>query len=120
MAPSSSRSLLVPKRALRTAQRSSIKPCRRAGTLGLLASPGQATITNIGVFGGHFSQPILTAGQPIIVGLGSVERRLVPQQRGVGVRALQPVSLAYDRNRLDEVMASRMLRDLLVQLAAGR
>ena len=91
----------------------------RAGTLGLSASPGQATITNIGVFGGRFSQPILSAGQPIIVGLGSVERRLVPHERGVGVRALQPVSLAYDRNRLDEVMASRMLRDLRVQLAAG-
>jgi pyruvate/2-oxoglutarate dehydrogenase complex dihydrolipoamide acyltransferase (E2) component len=91
----------------------------RAGTLGFSTSPGQATVTNIGVFGGRFSQPILTAGQPIILGLGSVERRLVPHERGVSVRALQPVSMAYDRNRMDEVSASRMLHDLRVQFAAG-
>ena len=88
----------------------------RAGALGLSTSPGQATVTNIGVFGGRFSQPILNAGQPIILGLGSVERRLVPYDRGLSVRALQPVSMAYDRNRLDEVEASRMLSDLRVRL----
>ena len=86
----------------------------RTGNLGHSASPGQATVTNIGVFGGRYSQPILNAGQPIILGLGSVERRLVPHEGGLGVRALQPVSLAYDRNRVDEVTASRMLSDLRV------
>ena len=79
---------------------------------------GRRTVTNIGVFGGRFSQPILNAGQPIILGLGSVERRLVPYDRGLSVRALQPVSMAYDRNRLDEVEASRMLSDLRVRLGS--
>ncbi len=76
-------------------------------------------MTNIGVFGGRYSQPILNAGQPIILGLGSVERRLVPHEGGLRVRALQPVSLAYDRNRVDEVAASRLLSDLRVRVGAG-
>jgi hypothetical protein len=45
-----------------------------------------------------------------------VERRLVPYERGVTVTACQPVSMAYDRNRIDEVIASRLLHDLRVQL----
>jgi pyruvate/2-oxoglutarate dehydrogenase complex dihydrolipoamide acyltransferase (E2) component len=75
-----------------------------------------STVTNIGVFGGHWAQPILSEGQPTIFALGAISdqpRALADPAAGTagGItwRAVLPISLGYDAARLDPVEASLLL-----------
>lgn len=72
-------------------------------------SGGQSTVTNIGVFGGRWAQPILSEGQATIFALGEIADQPRPIDGGIGWRPILPISLAYDAGRLDPVEASRLL-----------
>lgn len=77
---------------------------------------GASTVTNIGVFGGYWAQPILNEGQATILGLGATAARPVARADGVVVRPTVPLSLVYDRRRLDEVGASALLGRVIDEL----
>lgn len=92
----------------------------RAGTLTLEATQGALmTVTNVGSFGSLTASPIVPLGQLGILGPGLVERRPMPGADGaitLGWRCL--LALVFDRRRLADFQADRLLRAVVQELDA--
>jgi 2-oxoisovalerate dehydrogenase E2 component (dihydrolipoyl transacylase) len=93
---------------------------QRARTNKLAAGDTQGatmTVTNVGSFGNLTASPIIPVGQIGILGPGLVERRPLPGPDGAirpGWRCL--LSLVFDRRRLTDFAADRLLRTIVTQL----
>ena len=79
---------------------------------------GVMTVTNVGSFGNLLAAPIVPLGQLGIFGPGLVERRPVPGPHGTlraGWQCL--LTLMFDRKRIDEFAADRLLGSVVDHLA---
>jgi pyruvate/2-oxoglutarate dehydrogenase complex dihydrolipoamide acyltransferase (E2) component len=74
---------------------------------------GIATLTNVGTMGGLIAFPMLNEQQSIILGIGTITRRLVGSISGIGYRSHVYLSLAFDRRVLDDLQAERFLLDVV-------
>lgn len=86
------------------ARRSTLQPDQVRG--------GLSTVTNVGTWGARECHPILNSGQASILGVGAGSPAPVLRENGLSWSTVMPLSLCYDRNRMDEFAAADLVRDL--------
>lgn len=90
----------------------------RAGRLPAEAfTGGTFTVTNLGVYGIEFFTPILNPPQAGVLGVGTVEDKVVPAQRGLKVVRRMPLSLTFDHQVTDGGPAARFLQAVVKHLS---
>src|SRR5262245_44208001 len=73
---------------------------------------GTFTITNPGIFGALFGLPIISQPQVAILGVGSVDKRVVVVNDMIAVRPMCYLTLGYDHRLIDGADAGRFLQAL--------
>jgi 2-oxoglutarate dehydrogenase E2 component (dihydrolipoamide succinyltransferase) len=73
---------------------------------------GTFTITNPGIFGALFGLPIISQPQVAILGVGSVDKRVVVVGDMIAVRPMCYLTLGYDHRLIDGADAGRFLQAL--------
>jgi pyruvate dehydrogenase E2 component (dihydrolipoamide acetyltransferase) len=73
---------------------------------------GTFTITNPGIFGALFGLPIINQPQVAILGVGSVEKRVVVVDNMIAIRPMCYLSLGHDHRLIDGADAGRFLQAL--------
>ncbi len=63
--------------------------------------------------------PVINPPECAILGIGTVEQRVVPHQGMIGVKNCMTVSTACDHRAVDGVYAARFLQRLKQQLEKG-
>ena len=77
---------------------------------------GTFTITNPGIFGAVFGLPIISQPQVAILGVGSVEKRVVVVDDMIAIRPMCILTLGYDHRLIDGADAGRFLQALKERL----
>ena len=70
---------------------------------------GTFTITNPGIFGALFGLPIISQPQVAILGVGSVDKRVVVVDDMIAIRPMCVFTLGYDHRLIDGADAGRFL-----------
>ena len=73
---------------------------------------GTFTITNPGIFGAVFGLPIISQPQVAILGVGSVDKRVVVVDDMIAVRSMCYLTLGFDHRLIDGADAGRFLQAL--------
>jgi pyruvate dehydrogenase E2 component (dihydrolipoyllysine-residue acetyltransferase) len=73
---------------------------------------GTFTITNPGIFGAVFGLPIISQPQVAILGVGSVDKRVVVVDDMIAVRPMCYLTLGFDHRLIDGADAGRFLQAL--------
>jgi pyruvate dehydrogenase E2 component (dihydrolipoamide acetyltransferase) len=73
---------------------------------------GTFTITNPGIFGAVFGLPIISQPQVAILGVGSVDKRVVVVDDMIAVHPMCYLTLGYDHRLIDGADAGRFLQAL--------
>ena len=73
---------------------------------------GTFTITNPGIFGALFGLPIINQPQVAILGVGSIEKRVVVVDDAIAIRPMCYLTLGYDHRLIDGADAGRFLQAL--------
>jgi 2-oxoglutarate dehydrogenase E2 component (dihydrolipoamide succinyltransferase) len=73
---------------------------------------GTFTITNPGIFGALFGLPIISQPQVAILGVGSVDKRVVVVDDMIAIRPMCYFTLGYDHRLIDGADAGRFLQAL--------
>jgi pyruvate dehydrogenase E2 component (dihydrolipoamide acetyltransferase) len=77
---------------------------------------GTFTITNPGIFGALFGLPIISQPQVAILGVGSVDKRVVVIDDMIAIRPMCYLTLGYDHRLIDGADAGRFLLALKERL----
>jgi len=77
---------------------------------------GTFTITNPGIFGAVFGLPVISQPQVAILGVGSVDKRVVVVDDMIAVRPMCYLTLGYDHRLIDGADAGRFLQALKERL----
>jgi 2-oxoglutarate dehydrogenase E2 component (dihydrolipoamide succinyltransferase) len=74
---------------------------------------GTFTITNPGVFGAQFGMPIISQPQVAILGVGTIEKRVVVlEDDAIGIRTRGYLSIGYDHRLIDGAVADEYMSHL--------
>ena len=73
---------------------------------------GTFTITNPGIFGAVFGLPIISQPQVAILGVGSVDKRVVVVDDMIAIRPMCYLTLGFDHRLIDGADAGRFLQAL--------
>jgi pyruvate dehydrogenase E2 component (dihydrolipoamide acetyltransferase) len=73
---------------------------------------GTFTITNPGIFGAVFGLPIISQPQVAILGVGSVDKRVVVVDDMIAIRSMCYLTLGFDHRLIDGADAGRFLQSL--------
>ncbi len=79
---------------------------------------GTFTITNPGIFGAVYGLPIISQPQVAILGVGSVDKRVVVVDDMIAVRPICYLTLGFDHRLIDGADAGRFLQALKERLQA--
>jgi 2-oxoglutarate dehydrogenase E2 component (dihydrolipoamide succinyltransferase) len=79
---------------------------------------GTFTITNPGIFGAVYGLPIISQPQVAILGVGSVDKRVVVVNDMIAVRPMCYLTLGFDHRLIDGADAGRFLQALKERLQA--
>ena len=77
---------------------------------------GTFTITNPGIFGATFGLPVISQPQVAILGVGTVEKRVVVVDDMIAIRPICYLTLGYDHRLIDGADAGRFLQALKERL----
>jgi 2-oxoglutarate dehydrogenase E2 component (dihydrolipoamide succinyltransferase) len=77
---------------------------------------GTFTITNPGIFGAFFGLPIISQPQVAILGVGSVDKRVVVVDDMIAIRPMCYMTLGFDHRLIDGADAGRFLLALKERL----
>jgi 2-oxoglutarate dehydrogenase E2 component (dihydrolipoamide succinyltransferase) len=70
---------------------------------------GTFTITNPGGLGAQFGLPIINQPQVAILGVGTIERRVVVVDDAIAIRPMAYLALGFDHRLIDGVVADRFM-----------
>ncbi len=73
---------------------------------------GTFTITNPGNFGAQFGLPIINQPQVAILGVGTIEKRVVVVDDAIGIRLMGFLTLGYDHRLVDGAVADQFMSDV--------
>jgi len=73
---------------------------------------GTFTITNPGIFGALYGMPLINQPQVAILGVGSIDKRVVVVDDMIAVRPMCYLTLGYDHRLIDGADAGRFLQAL--------
>jgi 2-oxoglutarate dehydrogenase E2 component (dihydrolipoamide succinyltransferase) len=77
---------------------------------------GTFTITNHGISGSLFATPIINQPQCAILGVGSIQKRVVVVNDAIAIRPMVYLSLTFDHRILDGVSADGFLAEIVKKL----
>jgi pyruvate dehydrogenase E2 component (dihydrolipoamide acetyltransferase) len=77
---------------------------------------GTFTITNPGNFGAQFGLPIINQPQVAILGVGTIEKRVVVVDDMIGIRLRGYLTLGYDHRLIDGAVADQFMADVKKQI----
>ena len=96
----------------------SLKADVRARTVPAEELHGQTiTLSNFGMFGGHYAMLVVVPPQVAILGAGAIRERVVAIDGQPAVRRMMPLSLTFDHHAVTGVEASRFLAAVVKDLA---
>lgn len=78
---------------------------------------GTITLSNFGMLGGRFASLVVVPPQVAILGAGRAGRRVVPDESGISVRLMLPLSLTFDHRVVTGAEATRFLNAAIDDLA---
>jgi pyruvate dehydrogenase E2 component (dihydrolipoamide acetyltransferase) len=70
---------------------------------------GTFTITNPGGFGAQFGLPIINQPQVAILGVGTIEKRVVVVEDAIAIRPMGYLALGFDHRLIDGAVADRFM-----------
>jgi pyruvate dehydrogenase E2 component (dihydrolipoamide acetyltransferase) len=73
---------------------------------------GTFTITNPGNFGAQFGLPIINQPQVAILGVGTIEKRVVVIDDMIAIRLMGYLTLGYDHRLVDGAVADQFMADV--------
>ncbi|MBI5199630.1 MAG: 2-oxo acid dehydrogenase subunit E2, partial [Nitrospirae bacterium] len=73
---------------------------------------GTFTITNYGVGGSLFGNPIIVPNQSAILGIGAIQKRTIVIDDAITIRSMIYLSLSFDHRILDGAQADRFMRSV--------
>jgi 2-oxoglutarate dehydrogenase E2 component (dihydrolipoamide succinyltransferase) len=73
---------------------------------------GTFTITNPGTFGAQLGLPIINQPQVAILGVGTIEKRVVVIDDMIGIRLMGYLTLGYDHRLVDGAVADQFMADV--------
>ncbi len=73
---------------------------------------GTFTVTNPGGFGAQFGLPIINQPQLAILGVGSVEKRVVVVDDAIAIRPMAYLTLGFDHRVIDGAVADQFLAEI--------
>jgi pyruvate dehydrogenase E2 component (dihydrolipoamide acetyltransferase) len=73
---------------------------------------GTFTITNPGNFGAQFGLPIINQPQVAILGVGTIEKRVVVVDDAIAIRTMGYLTLGYDHRLVDGAVADQFMADV--------
>ena len=73
---------------------------------------GTFTITNPGNFGAQFGLPIINQPQVAILGVGTIEKRVVVIEDMIAIRLMGYLTLGYDHRLVDGAVADQFMADV--------
>jgi pyruvate dehydrogenase E2 component (dihydrolipoamide acetyltransferase) len=73
---------------------------------------GTFTITNPGNFGAQFGLPIINQPQVAILGVGTIEKRVVVVDDLIGIRLMSYLTLGYDHRLVDGAVADQFMAEV--------
>ncbi|MEP6782176.1 MAG: dihydrolipoamide acetyltransferase family protein [Acidobacteriota bacterium] len=73
---------------------------------------GTFTITNPGNFGAQFGLPIINQPQVAILGVGTIEKRVVVVDDAIGIRLMGYLTLGYDHRLVDGAVADQFMAEV--------
>jgi 2-oxoglutarate dehydrogenase E2 component (dihydrolipoamide succinyltransferase) len=73
---------------------------------------GTFTITNPGNFGAQFGLPIINQPQVAILGVGTIEKRVVVVDDAIAIRLMGYLTLGYDHRLVDGAVADQFMADV--------
>ena len=73
---------------------------------------GTFTITNPGNFGAQFGLPIINQPQVAILGVGTIEKRVVVVDDMIAIRLMGYLTLGYDHRLVDGAVADQFMADV--------
>ena len=77
---------------------------------------GTFTITNPGVFGALYGLPLINQPQVAILGVGSIDKRVVVIDDAIAIRPVCHLTLGYDHRLIDGAEAGRFLTSMKERL----
>jgi pyruvate dehydrogenase E2 component (dihydrolipoamide acetyltransferase) len=77
---------------------------------------GTFTITNPGGFGAQFGLPIINQPQVAILGVGTIEKRVVVENDAIAIRPMGYLALGYDHRLVDGAVADGFMAQIKHQL----
>ena len=96
----------------------SLKADVRARTVPAEELHGQTiTLSNFGMFGGHYAMLVIVPPQVAILGAGAIRERVVAIDGQPAVRRMMPLSLTFDHHAVTGAEASRFLAAVVKDLA---
>jgi pyruvate dehydrogenase E2 component (dihydrolipoamide acetyltransferase) len=93
----------------RTAREGGLRPDQYEG--------GCATVSNLGMFGVDFFQPIINPPESCILGVGAIQDKVVAVDGGIRIEPICTLSLAADHRVVDGVAAAQFFRTVREILA---
>ena len=73
---------------------------------------GTFTITNPGNFGAQFGLPIINQPQVAILGVGTIEKRVIVVDDAIAIRTMGYLTLGYDHRLVDGAVADQFMADV--------
>ena len=73
---------------------------------------GTFTITNPGNFGAQFGLPIINQPQVAILGVGTIEKRVIVIDDAIAIRLMGYLTLGYDHRLVDGAVADQFMADV--------
>ena len=73
---------------------------------------GTFTITNPGIYGGLFGTPIIPQPQVAILGVGTVEKRVVVVGDAIAIHPMCYLALSFDHRLIDGAVADQFMADM--------
>ena len=77
---------------------------------------GTFTITNPGGFGAQFGMPIINQPQVAILGVGTIEKRVVVENDAIAIRPRGYLTLGFDHRLIDGAVADRFMAHIKHQI----
>jgi 2-oxoglutarate dehydrogenase E2 component (dihydrolipoamide succinyltransferase) len=81
---------------------------------------GTFSITNPGVFGSLFGTPIINQPQVAILGVGTIEKRVVVREDAIAIRPMVFLALTFDHRLVDGATADQFMAHVKRTLEEGR
>ena len=89
----------------------------RARTVPVAELRGQTiTLSNFGMFAGHFAALVIVPPQVAILGVGTIEKRPIVVDDAIAIRTMAYLTLGYDHRLVDGATGDQFMAEIKQQI----